>query len=130
MKEKKGGKKSFVTLKLDIASHGKQHGGCEAWQMNPMSGQQCPSPDTGWMNPEVSGQDQIVQSGNYCYLSDEVKILPPKGYHNSHLNLMSKPHCTLCRLKRNILLRIELWPQCLKNELQNSKLLEFVHKAQ
>ena len=44
---------------------------------------------------QVNSQDQIVQSGNYCYVSlrvlsiDEVKIKPSKDYHDSHVQITS-----------------------------------------
>ena len=52
----------------------------------------------GGRTPPVNGQDQIVQSGNYCYSSlrvasiDEIKIQPSKDYHDSHSNHMSMHH--------------------------------------
>ena len=41
----------FLTHKLNIRSHGKQHVWCEAWWMNIMFGQWCTSPDAGQLNP-------------------------------------------------------------------------------
>ena len=56
-----------------------------------------------WLDetPQVNNQDQVTQSGNYCYSSfrvasiDEVKIQPLKDYHDS-----LKPHCPSYGYKR------------------------------
>ena len=76
--------------------------------------------------PQVNGQDQIVQSGNYCNSSfrvasiDEVKIQPSKDYLDSHTNhVQATSHFTRVK-KERVLLRLELWSQCSKNQLQNS----------
>ena len=53
----------------------------------------------GERNPQVNGQDQIVQSGNYCYSFirvvsiDEIKIKPLKDHHDSYSNHMFKLDC-------------------------------------
>ena len=41
----------FSTHKLNIRSHGKQHGGCKARRMNPASGQRRAFPDARSTNP-------------------------------------------------------------------------------
>ena len=60
----------------------------------------------GGRAPQVNGQDHIVQSGNYCYLSlrvvttDKIKIQSSKDYHDTHSNHMSKPHYPSCGSKK------------------------------
>ena len=79
----------------------------------------------GGLTPQINGQDQRVQSGNYCYSSfsvasiDEVKIQPSKDYHDSHLKHMQTTSSFTRVKKWRILLRLELWLQCSKNQLRN-----------
>ena len=47
---------------LNFRSYEKQHGGCEVWQVKGLLHLML-----GERTPQVNGQDQIVQSENYCY---------------------------------------------------------------
>ena len=72
---KSKGKFFFYIHKLNIRRHRKQHGGCEAWRMNPASGQWSASANAGWTIPtdQQSGSHTsaskllllIFKGGNY-----------------------------------------------------------------
>ena len=59
-------------------------------------------PMLGGRIPQVNGQDQMVQSGNYCFSSirmvflDETKIPSLENFHDYYSSYMSKPHRTSC----------------------------------
>ena len=79
----------------------------------------------GRWTSQVNGQDQIVQSGNYCYSSFRVMRLKYNHWKIT-MTLTQKmyPNHIILRTDKKkwcILLKVELWPLCLKNQLQNSK---------
>ena len=79
---------------LNFRSYEKEHGGCEVRQVNGMLHLML-----GERTPQVNGQDQIVQSGNYSYSFikvvsiDEIKIKPLKYHYDFYSNYISKLHC-------------------------------------
>ena len=89
----KGMKRIFP--KIYIGSHGKQRGGPEGGR-NQRRVNSAPNQVLGGRIPRVNGQDQIVQTGNYCYSSfrvasmDKNKTQPQKDYPDSYSNHMSK----------------------------------------
>ena len=66
--------------------------------VNPTLGQRRGSSDTRQKTPQVNGEDQMLQSGNYTHSSlrvvsiDEIKVQPRKDYHESNSSHVSKPH--------------------------------------
>ena len=101
----------------------------QARQMNPATGQQHASPDAGQMNH--TGQ----RPGSYSSVRNLLLLIIKGGIYwwgkkyiqpSKRLSRLSlKPYVQTALLfvwvkKGCILLRSELWPQCLKNQLKNS----------
>ena len=112
---------------LNIGNHWKQHGGCEVWRINLASGQRHASPDAEWTNP-------IGQWPGSNSSTRKLLLLIFKGgvYRGGKITAIERlPWLSLKTYvqttspfvgvkKGRVLLRLELLPQCSKNQLRNS----------
>ena len=77
-----------------------QHGVYEAEWINPKVSQQHVSPEAGWKDDLilVNEQDQIIQSGNYHYLSIKVVPIDEKSSHRKPSSTSDCAETSLTRL--------------------------------
>ena len=109
----------YITHKSNIGRHGKQHSECETRRMNSTSNQRRALPDAGRTIPtgQRPGSNNSVRKLMLLIFKAGIYW---SGKHTAIERLPWLSKNLMSKLQGCVLLKLELWPLCSKNQLQNS----------